>query len=62
MEFLISKEDELRIEEIDRFRSNHNCFGTTEYTVKSLICKQCDDYNICGKVRNKIPRKEGVIR
>jgi len=33
------------------------CFGTREYSKKSLICKRCDYYKLCGKIKDKINNK-----
>jgi len=40
--------------DIDR---THDCFGTYEYSIKSLICRRCIDYVECGKIEKKFPRR-----
>ena len=34
-------------------KTERGCFGTKEFSVKSIICYQCLDYQLCGKARYK---------
>lgn len=38
------------------------CFGTTEYSEKSFICKKCPDYEDCGKFFPKKFKKKVKVK
>ena len=33
------------------------CYGTTEFSENSLICKKCSAFKYCSRIKNKKRRK-----